>query len=61
MELISVRPAIMTSLFGPNTLPSTLFSNTLSLCSTHNVRDKVSHPYKSTGKDTVFYILIFTI
>jgi hypothetical protein len=32
------------SLFGPNILPSTLFSNTLSLCSSFNVRDQVSHP-----------------
>jgi hypothetical protein len=31
----------------PNTLHSTLFSNTLNLCSSLSVRDQVSHPYKS--------------
>jgi hypothetical protein len=48
------------SLFGPAILLSTPFSNTLSLCSSHNVRDQVSHPYKTIGKIIVFYILIFT-
>jgi hypothetical protein len=37
-----------------------LFSNTLSLCSCLNVRDQVSHPYRTTGKIIVLYILIFT-
>jgi hypothetical protein len=36
--------------FGPNILLNTLFSNTLSLCSSLNVRDLVSHPYTITGK-----------
>jgi hypothetical protein len=31
-------------LFEPNILLSTLISNTLSLCSSLNVRDQVSHP-----------------
>jgi hypothetical protein len=34
------------SLLGPNILLSTLFSNTLSLCSSLSVRDQVWHPYK---------------
>ena len=38
------------SLLGPNILLNTLFSNTLSLCSSLNVSDHVSHPYKTTGK-----------
>jgi hypothetical protein len=29
---------------------STLFSNTLTSCYSLNVRDRVSHPYKSTGR-----------
>ena len=37
------------SLLGPNILPNTLFSNTLSLRSSQNVGDQVSHPYKTTG------------
>jgi hypothetical protein len=40
--------------------PKHPFSNTLNLCSSLNVRDKVSHPYKTTGKIIVLYILIFT-
>jgi len=49
------------SLFGPNILLSTLFSNTLSLRSSLNVSDQVSHPYKTTDKIWVLYILIFWI
>ena len=47
------------SILGPNILLNTLFSNTLSLHSSLNVGDQVSHPYKSTGKIIVLYILIF--
>jgi hypothetical protein len=50
---------VASSLLGPNILVSTLFSNTLSLCSSLSVRDQVSHPYKTTGKITVLYTLIF--
>ena len=35
-----------------------LFSNTLSLRASINASDQVSHPYKTTGKITVLYILI---
>jgi hypothetical protein len=38
----------------------TLFSNTLSLCSSLNVRDQLSHPHKTTGRILVLCILIFT-
>jgi hypothetical protein len=47
------------SLFGPNILLSTLFSNTLSLCSSLNVSGQVSHPYTKIGIIMVLYILIF--
>ena len=47
------------SLLGPNIILNTLFSNTLSLRSSLNVSDQVSHPYKTTGKIIVLYILIF--
>ena len=46
-------------LLCPNTLLNTLFSNTISLRSSLHVRDQVSHPYKTTGKIIVLYILIF--
>jgi len=41
------------SFLWPDTPLSTLFSNTLNLCWSTNVRDSVSHPYKTTGKITV--------
>jgi len=44
---------------SPNIFLDTLFSNTLSLCSSHNVRDQVSHPYKTKGKIIDQYILIY--
>src|SRR5215468_10260625 len=50
---------VASSLFGPNILLSTLFSNTLSLCPSLSMRDQISHPYKTTGKITVLYTLIF--
>jgi hypothetical protein len=40
---------VTSSLFGPNILLRTLFSNPLSLCSSLNARDQVSHPYKTAG------------
>jgi hypothetical protein len=49
------------SLLGLDILLNTLFSNTISLCSSLNVRDQVSHPYKTTGKIIVQYISIFTL
>jgi hypothetical protein len=45
---------IVSSLLGPNIL-----LNTLSLHSSLNVSDQVSHPYKTIGKIIVLYILIF--
>jgi hypothetical protein len=42
------------SLSGPNILLNTLFSKTLSLCSSPKVKDQISHPYSTTGKITIF-------
>ena len=50
---------VLSSLLGPNILLYTLFSNTLRLHSYLNVSEQVSHPYKTTGKIIVLYILIF--
>ena len=50
---------ITSSLLGPNILLNILFSNTLSLHSSLRVSDQISHPYKTTGKIIVLYILIF--
>jgi len=46
-------------LLGPNILLSTHFSDNLSLRSSLNVNDQVSHPYNKTGRIIVLYILIF--
>jgi hypothetical protein len=46
---------VSSSLFGPNILLNTLFSNTLSLCSSLNVWDQVSHPYRTTDKIMVYH------
>ena len=50
---------VTSSLLGPNILLNTLFTDTLSLLSSLNVNDQVSHPYKTTGKIIVLYFLIF--
>jgi hypothetical protein len=39
---------------------STLFSNSISLCSSLNARDQDSHLYRTTTRITVLYILRFT-
>jgi hypothetical protein len=50
---------VPSSLLGPTITLNTLFSNTISLRSSLNVSDQVSHPYKTMGKIIVLYILIF--
>jgi hypothetical protein len=40
---------------------STVFLNTFSLCLSPSVRDQGSHPYETTGKILVVYILIFIL
>ena len=50
---------VTSSLLRPNILLYTLFSNTLSLRSSLSVGIQISHPYKTTGKIIVLYIIIF--
>ena len=50
---------VTSSLLGQNILLNTMFSNNISFLSSRNVNDQVSHPYKTTGKIIVLYILIF--
>jgi hypothetical protein len=45
---------VTSSLLGPNTFLSTLFSNTLNLRLCLSVSDQVSHQYKTTGNITIF-------
>ena len=50
---------VTSTLLGLNIPLSTLFSNTLSLHFFLNVNDQVSHPYKTTDKIIVLYIILF--
>ena len=52
---------VTSSVLGLNILLSTLFSCTLSLRSSLILSDQVSHPYNTTGKTIVLYILIFKL
>ena len=54
-----LHSSVTSSLWGQHTLLSTLFSNTLSLRSSLNVSDHVSHPYTTTDKIIFLCILIF--
>ena len=49
-----LRFPVTSSLLSPDILFSTLFSNTLCLCSSLNVSDRVPHPYKTT--DTIIFL-----
>jgi hypothetical protein len=62
MELLIMKFSpfpVTSSLLGPKILLNMLFSNTLSLRSSLNVSDQVTHPYKTTDKIVALYILIF--
>jgi hypothetical protein len=54
-----LHSSVTLSLLGPNILLSTLFSNTHSLQSSLNVRDYVTHPYRTTCKIIVLHLYIF--
>jgi hypothetical protein len=58
MKLLIVQLPPFSCYFIP--LLRTLFSNTLSLCSSLNVRDQFSHTYKAIGRIMVLVILNFT-
>jgi hypothetical protein len=51
-----LQPPVTSSLIGRNILLNTLFSNTLSLCSSLNVRDQVSHSCRTTGKSCLLIL-----
>jgi hypothetical protein len=64
MKLLSMQflqPPTISHLFVSYTLLSAPFSHTFSLCSSPNVRCKVSHPYKTKRKIIGMYILILTL
>jgi hypothetical protein len=53
---LSLRSPVTSSLLGLSILLSTLFLNTLSLCSNLNVKDEVWHAYKAASRLIVLYI-----
>jgi hypothetical protein len=54
-----LQPPATSSFLGPNVLLSSLFENTFNLCCSCSMRDKISYPYKITGKVVFMHILIF--
>ena len=50
---------VTSSLLGQNILFNNLLTNTITLRSSRNVSDQVSHSYKATDSIIVLYILIF--
>jgi hypothetical protein len=55
-----LQPLVTSSPLGPNILISSLFSNTLSTCSSLKLRDEVSHTYDAISKIIVLFIPIFS-
>jgi hypothetical protein len=59
--IIPWKSSLCSFLLSPVTcFLTTLFSNTLSLCSSLNVKGRVSHAYRTTGKITVLYTMKYT-
>ena len=54
-----LNSTVTLSLLRTNILLNTIFPNTLTIRSSLNVSDHVSHPYKTTGKIIFLYILMF--
>ena len=56
LTILGERYKPFSYLLSPNTRIRILFSNTLCLHSSFNVRDHVSQPYSTTGNIIIFYI-----
>jgi len=52
-----LQPSVTSFLLGPSIFLSTLFLNAISLCSSLNMRNQVSHPCNTTDSITAYYIL----
>jgi len=50
MKLLLLQPPFTSLVLGPNTLLSTLFSNTINICSSFSAGDQVSHAGKVARK-----------
>jgi hypothetical protein len=49
---------VTSSFIGQNVFPNTIFSKNLSQCYSVDLKDQVSHPYKTADKISVLYILV---
>jgi hypothetical protein len=58
MKFLIIQSSATSYHLGANILFSTPFSYIPNLCSSHSVKDQVSHPYKAAGKIIIFCILI---
>jgi hypothetical protein len=58
MKLLIIQSSPASRFLGRSIL-STLFSNTLNLCSSYSMRDQVSRLYKTTDNILVLYIFFF--
>jgi uncharacterized membrane protein len=54
-----LHPPVTSLLSSPNIHLSILFLNVLSLHFSLQIREQISHPYRTTGKTKFLYILIF--
>ena len=52
---------VISSLLAPNIYLSSLFSNTLNLCSSLEAREQDSQPYNTTGSIIVLYVDLLTL
>jgi hypothetical protein len=52
---------VTSTLSGPNIFLGILFSHTLSLCSSLDVREQASNPYTTAGTIAVLFIYIFKL
>jgi hypothetical protein len=57
---IFLHSLLTSCVLGPDILLIALFSNILSVCSSLNAREQVSHPYRTTDKTVILDSLIFT-
>jgi hypothetical protein len=56
-----LQPHVRSFRLGPKILVSTVFSNTLNLCSCLNMSDKVSRPYKTTDSLCFTHCNVFVL
>jgi hypothetical protein len=59
--LIMLEPHVTSSLFCPFVLLNILFFYVLTLCSSPDIRDQVSHPYKTADNAILLYVSVLCL